>query len=330
MKIGMKEIAWELVPRDRFEELLHLAVGDDCLERRGISFPTMDLKLNVSYDDSGFESLLREKFGVGSPYGDVSHLTFVRNRNRLGFELPYKHYGYISEATSEALVFASSFGMLKSTISGYASLLVEPRGYVPVHASVLSANGKGLLLVGGSAAGKTTTLLNLVDWLLKSKLPVSVLTDDWAVIAEREGRYVAESFDPSVSLRCGNLDENRQLRFFRHDEIRSAVTMQKKISRRPDDLYGCPMTADKVFLDAVILLLPEESDGNLHRADAGEFSRRVVDSAYHYPYVSPAQVERHEGFWVGLAGRIPVYSFATRGFSSPTQSIEKIKEVIND
>lgn len=330
MKIGMKEITWESVSRDRFEELLHLAVGNDDLEQRGISFPTMDLKLDVSYDDPGFESLLREKFGVGSPYGDAPRLTFVRNRNRLGFELPYKHYGYLSESATEALVFASSFGMLKSTISGYASLLVEPRGYVPVHASVLSANGKGLLLVGGSAAGKTTTLLNLVDWLLKSKLPLGILTDDWAVIAERGGRYVAESFDPSISLRCGNLDENSQLRFFRHDEIQSAATKQKKISRSPDDLYGCPITTDKVILDTVILLLPEESDGNLHRADAGEFSRRVVDAAYHYPYVSPGQVKWHESFWAGLAGRIPVYSFATRGFSSPTQSIEKLKEVIND
>ena len=54
MKAGLKEIFWESVSNDRFKELLRLAVGDDRLERQGVSFPTIDFKMNVSYDDLEF------------------------------------------------------------------------------------------------------------------------------------------------------------------------------------------------------------------------------------------------------------------------------------
>jgi len=330
MKIGEKEIAWELLPRGRFEDFFRKAVGGDVLEKHGISFPTIGFGLNVSYDNPGFEPLLREKFGLCLPYDNAPHLTFVRDCGRLGFELPHKHCGYVSDTMDEALVLASSFGLFKSVISGYASLSMESYGYVPAHASVLSAGGKGLLLTGGSAAGKTTTLLNLVDWLLMSGGPVGVLTDDWAIIAERDGGYVAESFDPSVSLRQKNLDENQHLRFHYHENIQQTILMQKKISRSPRDLYGRPIGVEQVSLDAVILLLPEEGDGNLYPMDVDIFAKKVVDAAYHYPYVSADQVKQHETFWMRLAQRVPVFSFSTRGHGDPSQSIDALKELIYD
>ena len=230
---------------------------------------------------------------------------------------------------NEALVFASSFGIFKSAISGYASLFMESRGYVPAHASVLSAAGKGLLLTGGSAAGKTTTLLNLVDWLLASGKPVGVLTDDWAVVMERNSGYIAESFDPSISLKQKNLDENRHLRFHHHEDIWQTVATQKKVSRSPEDLYGRTIGVEQVELDAVILLLPEEGDRSLHHVDVDSFAKQVVDAAYHYPYVSADQVRRHEAFWVKLAQRVPVFSFSTRGYGNPSQSIDALKELIH-
>lgn len=329
MKIGEKEIAWELLPQEQFRELFRRAVGGETLEKHGISFPAIGFGLNVSYDDPGFEPLLREKFGLRIPYNSAPHLTFVRDYGRLGFELPYKHYGYVSDTMDEALVFASSFGMFKSTISGYASLFMESHGYVPAHASVLSASGKGLLLTGGSAAGKTTTLLNLVDWLLVSGDPVGVLTDDWAIIAERGDGYIAKSFDPSVSLRQKNLDENQHLRFHCHENIQRTVITQKKVSRSPDDLYGRPIGVERADVDVVILLLPEEGDGRLHRVDSSKFAKKVVDAAYHYPYVSADQIQRHEAFWVTLAQKIPIYSFSTRGNGDPSQSIDALKELIH-
>lgn len=329
MKPGEKEIAWKMLPQEQFKELFRRAVGGDILEKHGISFPAIDFGLNVSYDNTGFEPLLREKFGLRLPYSGGPSLTFIRDYGRLGFELPYKHYGYVSDVADEALVFASSFGMFKSTISGYASLFMDSRGYVPAHASVLSARGRGLLLTGGSAAGKTTTLLNLVDWLLEAGESVGVLTDDWAIVAEKESRYVAEAFDPSVSLRQKNLDENPHLHFHRHEDIQRMVAAQKKVSRSPEDLYGRPIGAEQVTLDAVILLLPEEGDGKLHSVDIGSFARQVVDAAYHYPYVNADQIGRHEAFWVKLAQKVPVFSFATRGFDGPSQSIDALKELIH-
>lgn len=330
MKIGEKEITWELLPRERFDDFFRKAVGDDTLEKHGISFPALSFRMNVSYDNLGFKPLLREKFALRFPYDNAPHLTFVRDYGHLGLELSYRHYGYVSDTMDMALVLASSFGIFKSTISGYASLFMESRGYVPAHASVLSAGGKGLLLTGGSAAGKTTTLLNLVDWLLLSGESIGVLTDDWAVVVEKNGGYVAESFDTSVSLRQKNLDENRHLRFHRHEDIQQTVVTQKKVSRSPEDLYGRPIGVEQVDLDAVILLLPEEGDRNLHPVDIDSFAKKVVDAAYHYPYVNADQIRRHEAFWARLAQRVPTYFLSTRGHGDPSQSIDALKELIHD
>lgn len=330
MNIGEKEIVWGPLSREQFKELFRRAVGGNTLSVYGIMFPSIDFGLNVSFDNPGFKKLLNEKFGLCPPYNGVPHLTFIRDYGRLRHKISYKHYGYISETMDEALVLASSFGMFKSTISGYASLFMEGRGYVPAHASVLSASGKGILLAGGSAAGKTTALLNLVDWLLKSGKSVGVLTDDWAIVAEKGGEYIAKSFDPSISLRQNNLSENQHLRFYCHEDIQQMVATQEKISRSPEDLYGRPIGVEKVVLSTIILLLSEEGDGKLHPVNVDEFARAIVGAAYHYPYVSIDQIRRHESFWVELAQKLPVFSFSTRGHRSPSQSIDVLKELIYD
>lgn len=329
MKIGEKEIEWELISQGRFDELYQRAIGGDELERRGISFPGIDFGLNVSYDNQEFEPLLREKFKLCLPYDKAPHLTFIRDYGRLGCELPYRHYGYVSDSLNAALVFASSFGIFKSTISGYASLLMDSRGFVPAHASVLSVCSKGLLLTGGSAAGKTTTLLNLVDWFLGLGESVGVLTDDWAIVTESGDNYVAESFDPSVSLQQRNLDENQHLRFHRHEDIQRTIAAQKKVSLCPEDLYSLPIGIKQVGLDVVILLVPEEGGGGLHPMDGHNFAREVIDAAYHYPYVSAEQIARHEAFWVKLAQKLSVFSFSTRGYGGLVQSIDALKELIH-
>lgn len=329
MSIGTKEIMWEGLPDRQFKELLQKAVDGDSLKTCGLCFHTIDLKLSVSYNDPGFESLLGEKFGVLLPHRNSPHLTFIPDHGRLGFKLPFKHFGYISTAPDRALVFASSFGIFKSVISGYASMLMDGRGYVPAHASVLSVDGFGLLLVGGSSAGKTTTLLNLVDWSIHSGRPFQILTDDWAVVTEKEGKYIAESFDPSISLRQRNLDENPRLYFAHHKEIQKAIAIQKKVSRSPDALYGNHTRIERVQIDAVVLLLPEEGNGGLLDINPDYFAKAAVDAAYHYPYVSTNQIKRHRMFWESLAKKIPIFSFFTRGPGKKFQPIDALKELIH-
>lgn len=95
-------------------------------------------------------------------------------------------------------------------------------------------------------------------------------------------------------------------------------------------MYGRPIGVEQVDLDVVILLLPEEGDGNLHPVDIDSFAKKVVDAAYHYPYVNADQIRRHEAFWVRLAKRVPVFSFSTRGYRDPSQSIDALKELIHD
>lgn len=328
MSVGEKEIAWELLQQEQFMKVFQRAVGNNVLEKHGISFPSMGFGLNVNYDNPSFKPLLRQKFELNIPHENAPCLTLIRNHGHLGINFPCKHHGYVSEDMSEAIVFASSFGMFKSTISGYASLFMEHKGYVPAHASVLSVNGKGILLTGGSSAGKTTTMLNLVDWLLKSGESVGILTDDWAIIASQGDRYIAESFDPSVSLRQKTIDENPHLRFHYHEDLLSAIAMEKKVSLSPNRLYGQTVGVEKVSLGVVVLLLAEEGDGCLQEVDHDVFAKVVVDAAYHYPYVSAKQIHEHEAFWMQLALKLPIFAFATRGYDDPSQSINGLKELV--
>lgn len=328
MNIGGREIAWEMIPNSQFTEIVRKAVGRDFLKTKGIRFRTSNLVLNVSYGNEDFDPLLMEKFGVCLPEEKAPHLTFIPDHGRLGFKLPFEHFGYVSETQKRALVFASSFGIFKSVISGYASMLLDDQGYVPAHASALSVNGLGLLLIGGSSAGKTTTLLNLVDWATHSGRAFRILTDDWAVVIKRGGSYVAESFDPSVSLRKKNLDENPHLYFAHHKEIQRAIAEQKKISRSPDALFGNRIGVERMQIDAVILLLPQEGEKNLFRVNSNGFAKATVDAAYHYPYVSADQIRRHVGFWKELTKEIPTFSFFTRGRGGVFQPIDALKELV--
>lgn len=328
MSIGMKEIMWEELPNKQLKDLLQKAVDGDSLKTHGLCFHTSDLKLNVSYKDPCFELLLKDKFRVLSPHRNSPCLTFIPDHGRLGFKLPFEHFGYVSIAPDYALVFASSFGIFKSVISGYASMLMDGRGYVPAHASVLSVDGFGLLLVGGSSAGKTTTLLSLIDWSIHSGRPFQILTDDWAVVTEKEGKYIAESFDPSISLRQRNLDENPHLYFAHHKEIQKAIATQKKVSRNPDVLYGNHIRSERIQINAVVLLLPEEGSSDLLTINPDYFSKVAIEAAYHYPYVNADQIKRHRMFWEGLANKIPVFSLCTRGRGGSFQPIDAVKELI--
>lgn len=320
-----KEIAWEGIFKESFDEIYRQAVHVESLEKWGIVFPSMKTTLNVCYDNPGFRDLLKEKFELRKPYADAARLTFVRDDGRLAYRLPYRHYGYVSRESRDCLVFAASFGIFKSTISGYASYLDESENCIPAHASVLSVDGKGILLTGGSAAGKTTTLLNLVAHFRGKGSEVRVLTDDWAIIKRVSDRYVAMSYDPSISLRQRNLDENPHLRFNQHAELCARISRQKKVSLCPDDLYGESTVASTVPLDAIVVLVPNEGRDDVF-CDRSVLSEAAIDAAYHYPYISPSQEFMHKGLWLDMLNRLPVKIFHTRGYPNASISSQNLAE----
>ena len=326
--VGEKEILWEKIPNLRLEFILDKIRGSRQLFSSGVEFYNQPLKINIQYDNAGFDQLLEEKFKLSQAHDNVPCLTFVKNAEAIGLTLPYYQYGYISEDRRNAIVFASSFGVFKSVISGFASFCLDDAGYVPVHGSVLVANSKGIILTGGTLAGKTTVLLNLVELLIKSGSTVKILTDDWAVVSKQSQGYVAQTFDPSISLKEKDLVENPHLLFFRHNELVESIRRKVKVSIRPENLYGMPIGAGSIRIDAVILLKPEIGSDKLQLIDKDEFISEVIDAAYHYPYVSGDQIGRHREFWKGVVSELDVFSFATRPKEGRFQNIADIRRML--
>lgn len=326
--IGGKEILWEEIKTPLFADMMRQIYSHTQTVTRGISFGCNALRINVQYDNPDFKELLEEKFDLSEPYLGVPCLTFVRYKNVFGFKLPYEQYGYVSEDRRSALVFASSFGVFKSVISGYTSLCLEHLGHIPVHGSVFSVNRKGVVLTGGTLAGKTTTLLKLVSMAMRDGQEVKILTDDWAVISEGSCYYTARTFDHSVSLRERDLVENPDIRFCRHNDLVEIIRRRSKISMKPEDLYGLPVGADRIKLDVVILLKPLPGTADLRPIDAAEFADEVIDAAYHYPYISQSQIKAHKDFWMKAVARLKVFAFATRPMAGKLQDVDKIRRLL--
>ncbi len=325
---GEKEILWEKISNLRFKFILDKIRKSRQLFSLGVGFCNQPLQINVQYDNAGFDQLLEEKFKLSKAHNDVPCLTFVKNTASTGLTLPYYQYGYISEDKRNAIAFASSFGVFKSVISGFASFCLDDTGYVPVHGSVLAANSRGIILTGGTSAGKTTVLLNLVELLLKSNSDVKILTDDWAVVSKQSHGYVAQTFDPSISLKEKDVVENPHLRFFCHDDLVESIRRKVKVSIRPENLYDMSIGAGSIRIDAVVLLKPEIGPGKLQYIDKEEFITEVINAAYHYPYISDEQIERHRKFWKGVVSELNFFSFATRPNSGKFQNIDDIRRML--
>ena len=327
MKPGEIEIKWEMLSEKAFDGL-SAKVGCNNLELFGIKFPTQSLQFNVSYNNHGFKSLLEEKFGLIAPHKNAPLLTFIRHDKSFGFDLPFKHYGYVSSNKKSAIVFAGSFGMFKSTISGFASLFMSQYGFVPAHASALQVGNRGILFVGGSGAGKTTTLLNIVEVLRVKNIAFSILTDDWAIVKSDNDCIIAETFDPSISLKEKNLIENNSIRFRNHEVLVQAIKERVKVSSSPDMLYGEGKTTSKIRVDMIILLKPFSGNPDIYTSNGDELADTAVKSAYHYPYVNKNQMTHHKNVWREIAKQVPIYSFYTRSLSGDFQDLTNLKEVI--
>lgn len=326
--IGEKEIYWERVDQDRFQHLLDCSIkGIESAVASGLSFISHPLKINITYENPDFIGLLEEKFIITDLISGAPMLYFVKYDPSFGFSLPSKHYGYVAE-NGDALVFASSFGVFKSVISGFASFQVAAHNYVPVHGSVFEVDGSGIILTGGTNAGKTTALINLVDPLISEGRSVRILTDDWAIVRKNKASYVVETFDSSISLKGINLKENPHLRFHNHKGLEDDIEKRVKVSLNPNSLYGRNVIADSVKLEAVVLLFPEDGSDVLQSVDGKEFALDVVDAAYHYPYVLDSQIHQHRIFWEKIASEIKVFSFFTRNMEGGFQDLTAIRRLL--
>lgn len=316
-----KEIEWHRLETEEFECLRNV-YSSNCLISCGLSFALLETKLNVHFLHPLFIDKLREKFNVSNPKdGDIPEIFFVDRSNNPRESERDRNCGYISRCGRKAVVFANEFGIFKSVINSFASYLAAPYGYVPVHASVVEINGCGILFVGGHNAGKTTVLINFIDDSIRAGDSVRVLTDDWAII-HKEAGYIAQTFDPSISLKLSDLRENAHLLFVHNQDLKQLFNGRTKISLHPQNLYGLSCNAESIELK-IIVLLTDQMKGSVISAEAKvDDPQKIVDAAYHYPYVIPDQTSEHVSFWRDAIKQLRFISFA-RG--NPEDKIKNIK-----
>lgn len=322
-----KEILWEQFNEDKFSATLQL-IKKGNLIGYGIHFVDENLKINIQYDDANFTQPLKTKFNLTKFYNDAPCLFCVRYNESFGFKMPYRNYGCISPDGKRAIVFTSAFGVVKSVVSGFASFIVEDLGYYPMHASVLATTNKGIAFSGGCMAGKTTALINAVDYLLKNDMGPNVLTDDWAIMRKEQDGYTAKTFDHSVSLKAQTIQENPHIKFYRHANIVEAINRQTKISMPPKKLYPTTSSVSRVKINTIVILNPEPGKKEPTEINADEFVQIMIDAAYHYPYINQQQIQEHLNFWIQVAKEIKILKFATRTENGKLQNFQSLWRTI--
>lgn len=317
-----KEILWDRISKERINKLKKDIAGN---YRAGIYFKDFNLKINITYDKKEYEEYLLEKFELAPPYQGEPEVYFTLKDDLTQVDMPSRHYGMVcdSEEVIEAIVVTSSYGVIKSTISGFATFLVSSQGFTPAHAAVVRLGNKSILLAGPSGAGKTTTLLHLGDYAFSRKINYSVQTDDWCVLRKnKNGKLESKTFDPSISMKPKTLESTGKLFFYQKNHISRMLSTRKKVSFSPKVLFGENSLLEITEIDMIIALLPTAGKEKLTKIDGKLFGEYMVSSAYHAPYLDKKQISKDLFFWEMVHSNFPTYGFATRPIIGETQSLD--------
>lgn len=305
---GKTEIVWQTVSPaviDKVSDELDFIKS----VYHGVSFFHHDTVFhNLRYEDAAFYDALAEKFTLSEAHEGKAELAFL-NRPRSSNLAS----GYITEDHQRALVVGEGFGLFKSAVSGFASLQVEPAGYVPAHAAALSLNGKGILFAGGSRGGKTTALFNVAIQAHLQGVDVKILCDDWLIVRPSDGRLVASTFDPSISLTLSDLDRAISLDRIDKSDLLERLKTRSKISVPPSFVFGPQVQTREISIDAIVIINPSAGLDKLEPCGSGGIADFLISSAYHFPYVSDQLRDRHRKFWTAWADRVPVHEYSYLG-----------------
>lgn len=323
-----KEIEWRREHGEEFKQLKSVCTSLHLISST-ISFALMGLKLNVHFQHPSFIDRLREKFDI-SESRDVAlpAMFFVDKARNPNKSERGGNYGYVSPCGIKSVVFSNEFGIFKSVINSFASYLVASEGYVPVHGSIVEVNGHGILFTGGHNAGKTTALVNFIDDSIRTGDSVKVLTDDWAVVRKEDGHYVARTFDPSISLRFSDLQDNPHLVFADSKHLQWLFSKRAKISLPPNDLYGVDCSTQEVRIQTIVALTDEMRKPVMTSQPTDNEPQAIVDAAYHYPYVDSKQVASHVSFWDEAIGQLRFFSFARGNPEDKVKNINLLRKEI--
>ncbi len=141
---------------------------------------------------------------------------------------------------------------------------------------------------------------------------VDVLADDWVVLREEGGKFVATSFDPSISLKERDLNPPLVSLLRDHADIRGRIDAAGKASMRPALMFKSVQDARRIAIHTAIVLTPFSQHQEISEPTSTELANAAIDSAYHFPYLDAGMIQAHKLAWIRLWTGCRVRAMRTR------------------
>lgn len=262
--------------------------------------------LTVGFDNPRYVDVLAEKFDVNSTRQISGHdcqLLYVEQVPGVPMGQAGSSPGFISSTRDQCLIVGKGPGKLKSLVSSLAGYFFERETHGPLHGAVLEVGGRGVVLIGGRGAGKTTNSFKLATAMPER---VSVLCDDWSSVRFAPDRLRARAVDRSVSFTRELLAE-----FALVDPL-GVLESPEKHSCPPEELFRDTKPVHAVDLEVFVGLVPVRSDLYPVRVQPELMSEHIVRTAYHYPYVDQDLMDLHRREWEACLPRESCYFWPIR------------------
>ena len=223
------------------------------------------------------------------------------------------------------LVNVDYYGWIKSlALSAAGDVLEDQHGIFSVHGACLDLLGRGICLLGGSGAGKTTHTYGLLR-----RPETRVVSDDWFFARIYGGDVLAYGSEKNFYIRAelseiwkefSGLVEKAEF----DGEGRGVVDLRLAIGKG----RILPLTT----LAAVVILKRDSGDETLkRRLDPKEALAILEENGYYNPHLlvkSEYKRRLRSGFFGSLFDRVPVYLVNT--VRTPDESQRTIQEAISE
>jgi hypothetical protein len=207
---------------------------------------------------------------------------------------------------------SNSFGLLKSVVTGVASLGAIEQDAFPAHACVFTVAGCGVLISGAHGAGKTSCLYEILSRTTESDEP-AVTTDDWVFCDAKDGMLFGRcaeqlvSLDPYLPLARPEFEQ-------RLSALRARYQLPGTSARYAPaaEVFPHCKPATKTRIKKVFILNSGPHDRWLTEISAATAAQAITTSACHLP-CDRSLVEKEMNFWNAALQGIPTYRLDIRG-----------------
>jgi hypothetical protein len=299
------EVAWQTADTD---------IASNAMTAGDAFNTTVDLSrldcpnINISNIPAAYRDLLVEKFDLRD-YDPSSVSLDVRPRiEGTGHPL----CGLVLSSSRQYIIFDTSFGIIKSLVSGIASALVQSAGWTPLHAACISIEGRTALLVGGSQAGKSTLVFELAAQCVRTSRQFAILTDDWVVVRQDLHQIEVKSFDATLSIDRVVAAKFETSLVLPDAVLRDVVERGRKHSAPAESTLRGASSFSRAQVDAIFALYPFEGTNPPEQMMPSDFAESAVACSYHYPYATQSEIQSHIARWEEIGARLRPVLVPTR------------------